>query len=648
MNCFKKIYMIALFILVLGFCSFGDFTTVVAIEEEIIYYEDKVLDTTKLPGGLKHSTVLGYSQVTDPTTIDGDAKEAGLGSTKPLILNQYYSQNLNILEIPKDAEVKIVPWAVFGNGYWTLARVTSMAVDYETSHPGWKVVAAVNGDFFDINGNNNLQYTPSGTIMVEGETYKVNPSWPMLGIDNSGNGDRFYGVYKDQTKTSSLPFLTIFDNEGNEIAEYEINKVNSEPGEGEIATYFPMFSSTHSIVPIAVEDAYIVEQAIDTVAFANYSLYGKGVISKIGNEEALGLNQFAIVTKNEEVKAKLGKDITIRVQFKVLSEGLENHDTIIGYHDNALVDGQPCYINDGYGNARLPRTLIGNRADGSSVMIVVDGRQPQFGYYGISNQETAALLQYYDVVDGFQMDGGGSATMVILKNGELQVVNSPSDSAGQTARSDGDCILVVMKVPSIEVELIKSFDKIEFAVDIIEMLEGYEDLYIDLNGEKKKVENGKVVFENLDSFTNYVYEFYSMKDGDYVSMVHQGKVTTEKITPTVDGLSINLVSLQGVDRYEISMRTTDPNGAITYAVLKVNGKKYWQSNGKFYYSQDMQSILNTDDWEIEISYNTQSGQGPVEEIVQGVPLYIDTVKAPLDAQKEKMDELMYSIFVNIE
>ena len=648
MKYFKKIYALLLFLLIASVFYFGDFIKVLAVDEEIIYYEEEVLDTTKLPGGLKHSEVLGYSQVTDPTSIESGAKEAGLGSTKPLELNKYYSQNVNILEIPKGADVKIVPWAVFGNGHWTLARVTSMAVDYENSHPGWKVVAAVNGDFFDINGNNNLQYTPSGTIRVEGETYKVNPNWPMLGIDNSGNGDRFTGVYKTETKTSSKPYLSIFDNEGNEIAEYEVNQVNKEPNDGEIAAYFPMFNSTHKIVPISVKDAYIVEDAIDTVAFANYSLYGKGAISKIGDEENLGLNQFAVVIKNEEVKNKLATGVTIRVQFKVLSEGLENHETIIGYHDNPLVDGQPCYENDGYGNARLPRTLIGNRADGSSVMIVVDGRQPQFGYYGISNQETAALLQYYGVVDGFQMDGGGSATMVVLKNGELQVVNSPSDSAGVTARSDSDCILVVMKVPSIEVEIKKNFEKIEFVVDVLEMIDGYEGLYIDLNGNKKKVENGKVIFEGLDSYTDYVYEFYSMKDGEYVSMVHQGLIKTDKITPTIDGLSINIVSLQGVDRYEISIRSTDPDSAITYATLKINGKKYWQSNGKFYYSQDLQNLLNIEEFEVEISYNIQSGQGPVDEVVKNVPLYYDTAKVVFDAQLENLNDQLHKVFVSVE
>lgn len=648
MKYFKKIYALLLFLLVASVFYFGDFIKVLAVDEEIIYYEEEVLDTTKLPGGLKHSEVLGYSQVTDPTTIESGAKEAGLGSTKPLELNKYYSQNVNILEIPKGADVKIVPWAVFGNGHWTLARVTSMAVDYENSHPGWKVVAAVNGDFFDINGNNNLQYTPSGTIRVEGETYKVNPNWPMLGIDNSGNGDRFTGVYETETKTSSKPYLSIFDNEGNEIAEYEVNQVNKEPNDGEIAAYFPMFNSTHKIVPISVKDAYIVEDAIDTVAFANYSLYGKGAISKIGDEENLGLNQFAVVIKNEEVKNKLATGVTIRVQFKVLSEGLENHENIIGYYDNPLVDGQPCYGNDGYGSARLPRTLIGNRADGSSVMIVVDGRQPQFGYYGISNQEITALLQYYDVVDGFQMDGGGSATMVVLKNGELQVVNSPSDSAGVTARSDSDCILVVMKVPSIEVEIKKNFGKIEFVVDVLEMIDGYEGLYIDLNGNKKKVENGKVIFEGLDSYTDYVYEFYSMKDGEYVSMVHQGLIKTDKITPTIDGLSINIVSLQGVDRYEISIRSTDPDSAITYATLKINGKKYWQSSGKFYYSQNLQNLLNIEEFEVEISYNIQSGQGPVDEVVKNVPLYYDTAKVVFDAQLENLNDQLHKVFVSVE
>mgnify|MGYP003392367095 CR=1 FL=1 len=106
MKYFKKIYALLLFLLVASVFYFGDFIKVLAVDEEIIYYEEEVLDTTKLPGGLKHSEVLGYSQVTDPTTIESGAKEAGLGSTKPLELNKYYSQNVNILEIQHLMDVK--------------------------------------------------------------------------------------------------------------------------------------------------------------------------------------------------------------------------------------------------------------------------------------------------------------------------------------------------------------------------------------------------------------------------------------------------------------------------------------------------------------------------------------------------------------
>ena len=186
MKVYRKIFIICFVLFTMCFTTIN----IKANEsvDEPIYYEDSIMEENELPGGVLHTKLLGYSKVTDQESIENGAKEAGYGSSKPLELNKYYSQQLNVLEIPNESEVKLVPWGVVSNGQWILAKVTQMAEDYEAANPGWKVVAAINGDFFDINGNNNLRYTPSGTMKVEGDLYKINTGWPMLAINNSGEG----------------------------------------------------------------------------------------------------------------------------------------------------------------------------------------------------------------------------------------------------------------------------------------------------------------------------------------------------------------------------------------------------------------------------------------------------------------------------
>ena len=66
-----------------------------------------------------------------------------------------------------------------------------------------------------------------------------------------------------------------------------------------------------------------------------------------------------------------------------------------------------------------PRTAAARTADGSLILMVVDGRQP--GSRGVNLEELAALLRGVGAVDAVNLDGGGSSTLVV--NGSL--VNRP-------------------------------------------------------------------------------------------------------------------------------------------------------------------------------------------------------------------------------
>lgn len=82
-----------------------------------------------------------------------------------------------------------------------------------------------------------------------------------------------------------------------------------------------------------------------------------------------------------------------------------------------LQDGSPQVTDDEevfFGTsipAVHPRTAAGRTADGALVVMVVDGRQDESR--GVSLGELAALLQDVGVVDGLNLDGGGSSTLVV-------------------------------------------------------------------------------------------------------------------------------------------------------------------------------------------------------------------------------------------
>jgi hypothetical protein len=82
--------------------------------------------------------------------------------------------------------------------------------------------------------------------------------------------------------------------------------------------------------------------------------------------------------------------------------------------------------------ARQPRTLAGVRADGTLLLVTVDGRRPGWST-GMTLPEAARLMRSLGARDALNLDGGGSTTMTV--RGE--VVNRPSDRAGERPVSDG-------------------------------------------------------------------------------------------------------------------------------------------------------------------------------------------------------------------
>src|SRR5215204_450339 len=87
---------------------------------------------------------------------------------------------------------------------------------------------------------------------------------------------------------------------------------------------------------------------------------------------------------------------------------------------------------DAFVAGRNPRTLAGVRADGTLLLVTVDGRRPGWSV-GMTLPEAARLMRSLGARDAVNLAGGGSSTMTI--RGE--VVNRPSDRVGERPVSNG-------------------------------------------------------------------------------------------------------------------------------------------------------------------------------------------------------------------
>jgi hypothetical protein len=101
------------------------------------------------------------------------------------------------------------------------------------------------------------------------------------------------------------------------------------------------------------------------------------------------------------------------------------------------VGGMPVLVDNGlayqkancssYFCDRNPRTGIGYEADGTIVMVTVDGREPGVSV-GMTLNAFADYMQSLGCTYALNLDGGGSTTMWVKGDG---VVNHPSDSTGE-------------------------------------------------------------------------------------------------------------------------------------------------------------------------------------------------------------------------
>lgn len=134
-------------------------------------------------------------------------------------------------------------------------------------------------------------------------------------------------------------------------------------------------------------------------------------------------------TDGPDTDALSGGPLLLMSGEEVFSEALEGW-TIAPSQSPARRDEMHRWIN-----LRNPRTAIGRREDGTILIVVLDGRQPDRSV-GATIDELRAVMVALGAVDAINLDGGGSATLAL--KGELS--NVPSDPTG--VRSVGDALLL--------------------------------------------------------------------------------------------------------------------------------------------------------------------------------------------------------------
>lgn len=562
------------------------------LESEYASYQEKeVLKEMDLGYGIKYANVKALST----------AKRCNNQSNTVNSL-----QNVNFVSVPSRQDVRIVNCTYPNSQGWTKQTLTKVVERFENDNPGWTVIAGVNGDFFDIKGlDKTLPYHTNGTTLSNGDLLRAVES-KSIGYKNDGSNNSF--VATEKLTFSENHYLTIYDDDENIIYETEIDFLNVEPGENQTAIYYAYkeddaAEGTVNTVTTTVpsQNSYIVVSAQRCLPTKNV-VFAKGTIDKIDETRELTFGQFAIVTKDENVKEKLSIGTLIRVQKQVTGD-LAQCDQIQAVGSTLVENGEISTNNsDSMREDRHPRTCIGIQENGNLFFCVIDGRQEFNGMYGMTQDEQGVLMKYYGCKTAYNIDGGGSSTFGIRnEQGKFVVVNSPSDT---NERQNANFLLIT--VPSLKMKysdytdtsLVASYGKISKDIQI-------ENLNILIDDRKINMHTNELLIDNLKPATTYQikYNYDIIYKGIKTNITsYATEITTGKVAPY---LSIGYFDILD-DTFILEYELIDSEGLITFASVNCGNKMDFITDiGYDYIEYPLSSLTNLSTY-ISIDYDVKS------------------------------------------
>ena len=131
--------------------------------------------------------------------------------------------------------------------------------------------------------------------------------------------------------------------------------------------------------------------------------YNGLVLIGFTNDHILKIIDVSDMTSADVEKLVADKGIRDAVCFQEEASDSNNHFVQL------IINGEARSVN-GMGSGLNPRTAIGQRADGSVLMFVTDGRGKS-GHLGASSSDLIGVMQEFGAVNAANLDGGSSSCM---------------------------------------------------------------------------------------------------------------------------------------------------------------------------------------------------------------------------------------------
>lgn len=423
-------------------------------------------------------------------------------------------------------EYKIVTYSGKNPDQWKQLTTKQAALEWEKDNPDWMVLAGVNGDFFDNSSSdgNPATYEPTGNFMTQGDMYRAEKAGAdyrnTIGFKEDGS------ILVGDPKISSSMYIRKLNSDGEVTSEKEISKVNTTVSSTGVSL---VTIDTSSKLDFTGCNVYVCDYSINRVSTHGYE-FVKGAVKEvrtdIGSNVKPETGTFYLVDKDGSLADFLKIGDSIKCEYKYEGEWADVKNSI-GYVYQVLDNGTPISteLNVEFVYYTHPRTLLGFREDGSMVMMVADGRAHSINdcRVGISLPEAGDLLKLQGCINGYNLDGGGSTTLIVRDQyGGFVTVNTPSDGG---ERSDGNHVFVVAKRSGFECSATPTYHNLDVELNVKNetQFSALSNVKLSIGDATYDYQNKNQLFEGLKADTTYTVKV------SYDAPTIDGTKTTNRI-----------------------------------------------------------------------------------------------------------------------
>ena len=335
----------------------------------------------------------------------------------------------------------VTPIVTYGGSLTARTTVTAAARALEAQ--GYRVVAGINGDFF--NTSNGL---PIGLLVSDGKLLSSDGGYYAIGFRDDGSAV----IGKPSLSVSADLGYALADSTGYtaEVVRTIAGVNKARVSTGGIYLYTYDFNDRHTtgnteagvdvlctIVDGALSIGETATLRVDQVIEAT-SATSIGPDQVVLSANALSSTYYTDALRNVPV----GNEITLTI-----TAGNEDWNDVVYavgalyslVQDGAVVSGLPSGTN--------PRTAVGVTADGSVVFYTIDGRRSGHSI-GASLTQVAQRMIELGCVSAIGLDGGGSTTITVTAPDDTTAatINRPSDGSERSVTNH--LFLVASSEPS--------------------------------------------------------------------------------------------------------------------------------------------------------------------------------------------------------